>query len=215
MRRVAVVGNSGSGKTSLGRELARRLAVPFVELDAIHHQPGWRPLPMDEFRRRIAAVVADDGWVIDGNYSGVQDLVWDRADTVIWFDLPRRTVMRRLVLRTLRRAITRADLWNGNREPLSGLVRLDPDRSIIRWAWTQHAKYRHRFSTASTDPRYTHSLFIRIGSSADAARLLAATIGPVPPANRRGNGGRERSPHQGARIRQGEPHERGTQAAAA
>ena len=87
VRRVAVVGNSGSGKTSLGRELARRLAVPFVELDAIHHQPGWRPLPKDEFRRRIAAVVADDGWVIDGNYSGVQDLVWDRADTVIWFDL--------------------------------------------------------------------------------------------------------------------------------
>jgi adenylate kinase family enzyme len=87
VRRVAVVGNSRSGKTSLGRELARRLAVPFVELDAIHHQPGWRPLPKDEFRRRIAAVVADDGWVIDGNYSGVQDLVWDRADTVIWFDL--------------------------------------------------------------------------------------------------------------------------------
>jgi hypothetical protein len=94
--------------------------VPFVELDAIHHQPGWRPLPKDEFRRRIAAVVADDGWVIDGNYSGVQDLVWDRADTVIWFDLPRRTVMRRLVLRTLRRAITRAELWNGNRERSQG-----------------------------------------------------------------------------------------------
>jgi adenylate kinase family enzyme len=120
VRRIALVGTSGSGKTWLGREIARRLAVPFVELDSIYHQPGWQPLPAEEFRRRVADIVAGAGWVIDGNYSAVRDVVWTRADTVIWFDLPRRVVMRQLVTRTLRRAITRAELWNGNREPLTG-----------------------------------------------------------------------------------------------
>jgi len=51
-----------------------------------------------------------------------RDVVWTRADIVVWFDLPRRTVMRQVVTRTLRRAITRAELWNGNREPVDGAV---------------------------------------------------------------------------------------------
>src|SRR5579875_4043583 len=79
VRRVSVVGCSGSGKSTVGRRLARDLHVPYIELDSIFHQPGWVPLPRDEFRRRVTEVVAADGWVIDGNYSSVQPLVWDRA----------------------------------------------------------------------------------------------------------------------------------------
>lgn len=168
-----MVGNSGSGKTTLGRALAQRLAVSFVELDAIYHQAGWRPLPVPELRRRVAAIVAEDDWVIDGNYSVVRDLVWARADTVVYIDLPRHVVMRQVVLRTLRRTVTRAELWNGNREPVTGPFRLDPDRSIIRWAWTQHHKYQARFTEASRSPDYAHLTFIRIGSRADACDLLA------------------------------------------
>ncbi|HEU4421305.1 MAG TPA: shikimate kinase [Pilimelia sp.] len=173
MRRVSVVGNAGSGKTTLGRALARDLGVPFIELDAVFHQPGWQPLHREEFRRRVEALAAGEAWVIDGNYSAVRDLVWARADTVIWFDLPRRTVMRRILVRTVSRAVTRAELWNGNREPIAGLFRLDPEKSIIRWSWTQHAKYRGRFTQASGDPAYAHLSFIRIGSSVDAHHLLA------------------------------------------
>jgi len=176
VRRVSVVGNAGSGKTTLGRALARHLAVPFVELDAVFHQRGWQPLPVEEFRRRVEAIVAGDAWVIDGNYSAVRDLVWARADTVIWFDLPRRTVMRRILVRTLSRAITRAELWNGNRESITGLFRLDPNKSIIRWSWTQHAKYRGRFNEASGNPAYGHLSFIRIGSSVDVHHLLARHV---------------------------------------
>jgi len=173
MRRVSVVGNAGSGKTTVGRALAARLGVPFVELDAIFHQPGWRPLPPEEFRSRVEAVVAADGWVVDGNYSAVRDLVWARADTVVWFDLPRWTVMRQVVGRTLRRTLTRVELWNGNREPVSGLLRLDPERSIVRWAWVKHTRYRDRFAAAARDPALAHLTFVRIGSRADGHRLVA------------------------------------------
>jgi adenylate kinase family enzyme len=110
VRRVSVVGNSGSGKSRLAREVAGRLGVPCVELDSVFHQADWEPLPEEEFRARVSEVAARDGWVIDGNYGAVRPLVWARADTVIWLDLPRRTVTRQIVLRTIRRVLTGAEL---------------------------------------------------------------------------------------------------------
>ena len=103
-RRVAVVGNSGSGKTSLARRVASALACDHVELDGIHHQADWTPIDRDEMRAIVSARLASDGWVVDGNYgSFVQDLVFAHADTVVWLDLPRRVVMPRIVRRTLGR----------------------------------------------------------------------------------------------------------------
>jgi adenylate kinase family enzyme len=172
MRCVSVVGNSGSGKSTLGRALAAKLGVPFVELDAIVHQPGWQKLPDDEFTARVDAVLGTDGWVIDGNYRVVRPLVWARADTVVWFDLPRRTVMRQIVIRTLRRGVTRQELWNGNRERLANLVRRDPNESVVRWAWVKHDVYRDRYRAAAADPAFSHLRFVRIGSRADSRALL-------------------------------------------
>jgi adenylate kinase family enzyme len=126
-----MVGVPGSGKSTLGRQLAGRLAVPYVELDAIFHQPEWTPLPEEQFRRRVAAIASGDGWVIDGNYSTVRPLVWGHADTVVWLDPPRRTVMRRLIWRSIRRAAGRTELWNGNRERWRNLFTWDEQESII------------------------------------------------------------------------------------
>ncbi|MCW2504292.1 MAG: adenylate kinase [Actinomycetia bacterium] len=173
-----MVGNSGSGKTTVGRALAQAIGAPFTELDSIHHQPGWRPIEVPEFRERVAEVVAGESWVVDGNYRAVIDLVLARADTVIWFDLPRGTVMRQVLVRTVTRAVTRVELWNGNREPITGLFRIDPQHSILRWAWTQHAKYRDRYSAAAADPLNAHLTFVRIGSRAEARRLLTAATAP-------------------------------------
>ncbi|MET7396098.1 shikimate kinase [Dactylosporangium sp. NPDC005572] len=172
MRRVSVVGNSGSGKTTVGRALATGLGVPFVELDGIFHQPGWQPLGTPEFRDRVSAACAGDGWVIDGNYSAVRDLIWARADTVVWFDLPRRTMMRQLLFRTLRRGLTGTELWNGNRERLGDLLSTDPQESILRWAWARHETYRTRYRTAATAPEWSSLTFVRIASRTDARHLL-------------------------------------------
>lgn len=174
MRRVSVVGNSGSGKSTLARRVADRLGVRYVELDAIHHLPGWAPIDPEEFRTRLDEITSGDGWVIDGNYRNLLDgLVWERADTVVWLDLPRRVVMRQVIGRTLRRSITREELWNGNREPFANFVRWDPERNIIRWAWTQHDKYEQRYGSAMTDPRYAHIDFVRLRNRADAAGFVA------------------------------------------
>ncbi len=178
MRKVSVVGNSGSGKTTTGRALAQVLGVPFIEIDALYWQPGWTPLPMEELRQRLDDLTAGDGWVVDGNYSAVRDLVWGRADTVVWLDPPRWTVMRQIVGRSLRRVVARQELWNGNRESLSNLVQIDPEQSIIRWAWTRHHVYRERYAALSTDPAYAHLRFVRIRSRKDLERFLATAAGP-------------------------------------
>jgi len=171
---VSLVGNSGSGKSTLALALAARLGVPCVELDAIFHQPGWTELPPEEFRARVEDAAAGDAWVIDGNYGAVRDLVWARADTVVWLDLPRPVVMWRVVARTVRRAARRQELWNGNREPWSNFWSLRPQRSIVAWAWTQHRQYRARYEVAMADPAWAHLRFVRLRSAADVRRFLTA-----------------------------------------
>jgi adenylate kinase family enzyme len=174
VRRISVVGNSGSGKTTLARKLAAALAIPHLELDSMFHQPGWQELDRELFRERVAAFTEAPGWVVDGNYSAVRDIVWSRADTVIWVDPPRHRVMRQVIWRTLRRTVTRVELWNGNREPWQNLYRLDPHESIIAWAWTSHHKYRERFARAQADPAFAHLTFIRLRTPVDSERLLRA-----------------------------------------
>ena len=147
MRRVWVVGNSGSGKTTLARTIAGRIGAPHVELDSIYHQPRWTPLPDDDFRARVEELVSGDTWVLDGNYHLLSHLV-THADTVVWIDFPRALVMRQLLRRTLLRGLLRKELWNGNRESLRNFVRLDPQKSILRWSWTQHSVYSERFEAA-------------------------------------------------------------------
>jgi adenylate kinase family enzyme len=182
VRRVSVVGNSGSGKSTLARELAATLGVPHLELDSVYHQPHWEPLPLDEFQRVVAARAAEDGWVIDGNYgSRVQPLVWARADTVVWLDPPRYAVMRRVIWRTVRRAAIRQELWNGNKEPLTNFFSLDPEKSIISWAWHSHATYRARYGAAAADPANAHLAFIHLVSRDDVSRFLADPAGYARP----------------------------------
>jgi adenylate kinase family enzyme len=180
VRRVSVVGTTGAGKSTLARAIAKRLAVPYVELDAFMHQPGWVPRPDDEFMNDVEQATTPGAWVVDGNYRRfvVDGPVWKRADTVVWLDLPRRTVMRQLIFRTFRRAVTRERLWNGNREPLSNLLSLDPDKSIIVWAWVKHHEFVQRYGDAMADPRWGGITFVRLRSHAEA-RLWLESIVPA------------------------------------
>jgi adenylate kinase family enzyme len=171
VRRISVVGISGAGKSTLARQLAAALAVPHLELDGVFHQAGWQPLPREEFRAAVADAAAGDGWVIDGNYSAVQDLVWARADTVVWLDPSRLRVMRQLAPRTLGRMARRTELWNGNRESWAGLFRADAEQSILRWAWTRHGPTRERYRQARADPANARLKFVRLATPAQVAEF--------------------------------------------
>ncbi len=113
-----VIGATGSGKTAVSRRIAETTGLPAIELDALFHEPDWQPTPPDEFRAKVLDALdrCPDGWVTDGNYHIVRELILARADTVLWLRLPWRVSYWRMFKRTVRRAWTREQLWNGNRE---------------------------------------------------------------------------------------------------
>ena len=175
-QRISIIGISGAGKTTLSRTLATRLGVERLELDAIQHQAGWREIDPEEFRRRVRAFVEAPRWVIDGNYEGVGvlDIVWERADTVIWLDLPKPLIMRRVAWRSLRRLLTREELWNGNRERLRELMSLDPHRSIVMWAWYDYDRKRAKYEERFAEAKWQHLRLERLRSPAEVRDWLAA-----------------------------------------
>ena len=145
MRRVAVLASaSGNGKTTVGRLLADRLGVPFVELDAFVHGPNWTEISDDGLRALVEPVVASEGWVIDGAYRGkIGDLVVGNADAVVWLDLPVRVWLPRLVRRTLRRIRGRETLWNDNKESFRSA--LWGRESLVVYALRTHFERRRRY----------------------------------------------------------------------
>ena len=144
-RRVLVAGTSGAGKTTLARRIAAVLDCPCVELDALHHGPGWVPRPefMDDVRRFTASAA----WVSEWQYKPVRELLLQRADCLVWLDLPRAVVMSRVLRRTVRRRVRREVLWNGNVEPPFRTFLTDRDH-IVRWAWRTHDRTRTRVTAA-------------------------------------------------------------------
>ena len=116
--RLAIIGPSGSGKSTLAAELARTAGLRHVELDALYHGPNWEPCSIEVLRERVAAATAGDDWVTDSTYHTLLgDFVVERADMLVWLDLPARLVMWRLLRRTHVRNRDKVELWNGNVEP--------------------------------------------------------------------------------------------------
>ncbi|MGY4534402.1 adenylate kinase family enzyme [Pseudomonas sp. TE3786] len=101
MQRIVILGNAGSGKSTLARALGQRLGLPVVHLDKLFWQPGWVEPDAEQFRQRVREAVATDAWVCEGNYARrTFDLRLPRADLVIWLDTPRRTCLRRVLVRS-------------------------------------------------------------------------------------------------------------------
>ncbi|MEI6700271.1 MAG: adenylate kinase [Actinomycetota bacterium] len=178
MQRLSVIGTSGVGKTSLAKRLASRLDLRHIEVDGIFHQANWTPLDDATFRSEMKERCAEERWVTDANYSVVRDLILDRADTVVWLDYSRVVTTGRVLRRTLRRAITHEELWNGNREPLSGLFRWDPEQSILRWSWTSYALKRAQYSSDLENGRFGGAEVLRFRTPSETERWLDTLPNP-------------------------------------
>jgi adenylate kinase family enzyme len=174
VERVTIVGGSGSGKSTLAGTLAADLNARLVELDAIFHKPDWTPTPTPQFRTEVAAALDTDRWVVAGNYSVVMDLTQGGADTIVWLDMPRWLVTWRVTKRSIRRAVKREELWNGNRERWRNLIKRDPEDNIIVWAWTYHGVHTERYTGFAEGNFWSHARVHRLQRPRDVKRFLAS-----------------------------------------
>ena len=177
-RRVLVAGASGSGKTTLAQAVAFALGVAHTEIDGLFHGPAWTKRP--QFEAEVEAFTRGATWVTEWQYGEVRPLLLARADLMVWLDLPRHTVMRQVVRRTLRRRLRRLELWHGNVEPPLRTFFTDSEH-IVRWAWATHSRVRDLVLEAHLE---TPGLpVVRLRSRAEVTRWLR---GPLAVAARAG-----------------------------
>ncbi|HBB34928.1 MAG TPA: adenylate kinase [Cyanobacteria bacterium UBA8803] len=169
--RISVVGTTGSGKTTLARHISQYLAIPHVELDAFNHEPNWQEASTDVFRKRVEESLNTESWVVDGNYSRVRDIVWHRANTVIWLDYSLPVIMSRLMWRTFWRVVKQEELWNGNRETWQ---RTFSRESILLWALTTYRQKRKNYPLLFQKPEYAHLQVIHLRSPKATSTWLAS-----------------------------------------
>ena len=169
LKRIAIVGGSGAGKTTLGRELAKLVDGVFVEVDAIQHQANWKKASTEEIRVGIHAVLGDEpSWVIDDTCEReVGDFITSRADLIVWLDLPLAVKLVRLLRRSWRRARNREVLWNGNVETWRGVF-VGRD-SVIAHPLRTHFRHRRRMLACSDSLK-----LVRLRSAREVELWLSA-----------------------------------------
>lgn len=173
MKRINVMGNTCSGKTTVAGLLSADLAVPHVELDSLYWQPDWTPAEVARFRDSVDEATRSDSWVVDGNYSVSRDIVWDRADTIVWIDLPLPLLLGRVAARTARRVRIGEELWNGNRETIGKALGRE---SLFVWVVKIQKLRRLQYPEWLTRPEYSHLTAVRLRSPEAVERWLADAV---------------------------------------
>ena len=176
-RRIHVIGNSCTGKSTIGKRLSQLLGVPFVELDALNWQPNWVGLNASdpsEFEHRIRNATSGDEWVVAGSYTAfAQRAFWDRLQTVIWLDLSMPQLVLRAVKRSWRRWRSRELLWGTNRERFwPQLMIWRREESLIWWIVTQHRRKRRAMLGYMCSPEWSHIRFVRLTSVTETEEFV-------------------------------------------
>ena len=170
LRRVIVIGTSCCGKTKFAKQLAKQLNYLHIELDSLYWLPNWIARTDNEFRQMVEQASSGDCWVIDGNYGTVRDVIWPRANAVVWLNYNFRTVCSRALLRTFRRSLTGEELYSGNRE---SLVRAFFTReSILWWVVSTYHRRSREFRELRAGKAFSHVEWIEFREPVEAERFL-------------------------------------------
>ncbi|KAF2436925.1 hypothetical protein EJ08DRAFT_655081 [Tothia fuscella] len=181
LNKIVIVGKSGAGKTTLAGQLSTKLSLKHVELDGIAWQKDWTMLSIDEFRNRVdKALASNDSWVADGNYTRrAQDIIWQRADTLIWLDYPLYLALWRVLTRTLGRIFWNVELWNGNRETFGHHLNFDPNENLFLFTIRMHKNHRADFPRVLAQAEYQHLKVLRFRHPRETEEWLSALSNPL------------------------------------
>ncbi|MBL8852011.1 MAG: hypothetical protein JNG89_20225 [Planctomycetaceae bacterium] len=167
---ILVVGTSAAGKTTFARKLGGVLQLPVIELDELYWGPNWQNRGTEEFSRLTIAATDRSGWIADGNYGSIRDVLWPRATLVIWLNYPLTRVLWRGITRTFRRSLFRERLWHDNRESFRRAL-LSRD-SILLWIITTHRRRQREFRELQSNGRFPQLRWIEFSRPSQAEDWL-------------------------------------------
>ena len=171
-RRIVVVGTTSSGKSTLAKCLADKLSADFIELDALHWEPNWKEAEPEVFRARVQRATCSPDWVVAGNYHVVRDLIWPRAEVIIWLDYPLWTIFWQLTKRTFSRWWTQELLWGTNRETLWPQFILWSQDSLYYWLFKTYWQRKREYPTLFAAPSNAHLTVFHFRSPREADEWL-------------------------------------------
>jgi adenylate kinase family enzyme len=161
VRRVALLGSGGVGKSTFADELGLRTGIPVIHLDQHYWKPNWVPTPREEWVDLQVRLLSGESWIADGHYGGTLDVRLSRADTVIILTLSRW----RCTLRALRRSLQ----YRGRAIQATGC----PERidlTFLRWVWRFPIDARPQLDDAIA--RYRERLSVTELASKSAMRTF-------------------------------------------
>ena len=170
IRRICVVGTTGCGKSTLAGNIGRILHIPHIELDALHWEPGWKESDREITRSRVKSIARNDVWVIDGNYGFLRDILWPRAQALVWLDYSLPFIFWRLWWRTWKRVLTKEVLWGTNTERLA--PQFFSNDSLFLWAIKTYRRHRQNYISLPNLPEYSHLKVYRLRSPRETERWL-------------------------------------------
>lgn len=181
-QRIVVIGTTSSGKSTLAKGIAEMLDLDFIELDALHWELNWKEANVEVFRKRVETATSSQrgmseeqsGWVVAGNYRIVRDLIWPKAQAIIWLDYPFHIVFWRMLTRTIRRAVTREELWNGNHETFWAHLKFWLDDSLFNWLFKTYWRRKRETPALLNLPEHKHLQLIHFKHPREAKEWLNA-----------------------------------------
>ncbi|HET7145489.1 MAG TPA: AAA family ATPase [Anaerolineales bacterium] len=171
-KRIIVIGSTSSGKSTLANRLAEKISADFIELDSLHWEPNWVEAPDELFRERIEKATSSQVWVVAGNYHVVRDIIWPRAEAIIWLDYPFHIVFWRLLTRTIRRVVTREKLFSGNVENGWMHLKLWSQESLFHWLFKTYWRRKREYPMLFALPENTHLQVIHFKQPKEAEDWL-------------------------------------------
>jgi adenylate kinase family enzyme len=172
IKQYAIVGVTSSGKTTLAKKLAEVINGDFIDLDSLHWEPNWVEANDEVFRERTQEATQKDSWVVAGNYKQVRDIVWAKAEAVIWLDYSFPLVFWRLISRIIYRSTTKEKLFSGNQEQFWRHMKLWSDESLINWLFKSYWRIKHNYPNFFAMPEYSHLQVFRFKTPRQVASWL-------------------------------------------
>ncbi len=170
MKRVIVIGTTGSGKSTMAKEIADTIEAPMIVLDELLWMPGWQPRGKEDYQALLQHALQSDTWVIDGNTRRNRAIVWGSADTVVWLNYSFWVNFTRLLWRTIRRVISHEEVYPGCIETFRSQF-LSKD-SLLIWFFKTFWKRKKDYRLALQDEAYQHLTVLEFKHPRQAKRFL-------------------------------------------